>query len=240
LNIKEDKVLRVSVCMAIFNGERFVMDQIESVLSQLSEKDELIISDDGSIDNTVTIIRSINDPRIRLFQSQGSGVVLNFENALNQVTGDVIILCDQDDIWLPGRLKIAVNSLYNHDLVMVNYQVVDSNLNPVESNSPEISLSFFRTFVKNGYLGCCMAFRSSILVSILPFPKGIAMHDWWIALLCLLKFDVFISDQNGILYRRHNSNASSTGEVSQLTLRMKITIRIHLLLALVKRSIGLK
>jgi len=226
--------------MATFNGERFVRNQVESVLNQLSTEDELIVSDDGSTDSTLAIIRSINDSRIRIFKSPGKGVVLNFEHALNQVSGDIVILCDQDDIWLPGRLKIAVKGLQSHDLLMTRYEIVDSNLNPVKGNSPEASLSFVRTLIKNGYLGCCMAFRTSILKDILPFPKGIAMHDWWIALFCLLRFDVSISDQKGVLYRRHNFNASLTGGVSQSSLWVKITIRIHLLLALIKRFIGLK
>jgi len=124
-------------------------------------------------------------------------------------------------------------------LVMLQYEAVDSNLNPVNSASIEANLSFVSTFIKNGYLGCCMAFRTSILVAVLPFPKGIAMHDWWIALLCLLKFDVLISDKKGMLYRRHGANASSTGEISTSMLTTKIRIRIHMLIALVKRLVGL-
>jgi hypothetical protein len=137
-------------------------------------------------------------------------------------------------------LDIAIDGLQHNDLVMVRYEIVDTHLNPVKYNSPEVSSSFIKTFIKNGYLGCCMSFRASILKDVMPFPKNIAMHDWWIALFCLIKFDVFISDRKGVLYRRHSSNASSTGEVSPLTLRMKITIRIHLILALAMRFSGLK
>ncbi|WP_417447326.1 glycosyltransferase family 2 protein [Kangiella sp.] len=236
---EKEKRAKVSVCLATYNGEKYILSQIESVLDQLSVDDELIVSDDNSSDSTLDIIRAINDPRIHVYSSLAGGVVSNFENALNKLNGDVVVLCDQDDIWLPGRLDLALDGLKSSDLVMVNYQMVDSELNYIQGRLPIASLSFIKTFYRNGYLGCCMAFRASILPAILPFPKNVAMHDWWIALICLAKFRVAICNKVGVLYRRHSSNASVTGGVSESTFFNKIFIRISMFLALVRRLMKL-
>ena len=93
----------VSVCMATYNGEKYIREQIDSILPQLSDSDELVISDDGSSDSTIDIIQGYNDRRIRLYHNTRHGVTWNFENALRQSRGDVIFLADQDDVWKPGK-----------------------------------------------------------------------------------------------------------------------------------------
>jgi glycosyltransferase involved in cell wall biosynthesis len=231
---------KISVCMATFNGEKYILDQILSILEQLSEVDELIISDDCSTDNTVKVIKCVDDNRIEICHSQNVGVVRNFENAILNSTGDIIVLCDQDDVWLPGRLNVVVNSLVDFDLAVVGYEVVDSDLNPIESNMRLPSLSVLRTLFKNGYLGCCMAFRRSITHDLLPFPKGVAMHDWWIAIMSLVKHRVVIISDVYVMYRRHGSNASSTGNFSKNSLTKKCLIRMHMVFFLLLRVAGLR
>ena len=91
---------KISVCIATYNGERYIREQLDSILSQLSLDDEVIISDDGSKDSTIEIISSYLDSRIKVFKNNGKhGYVGNFENALNHSSGDFIFLSDQDDIW---------------------------------------------------------------------------------------------------------------------------------------------
>ena len=97
--------MKISVCLASYNGEKFIFDQISSIISQLAEKDELIISDDSSTDTTLSIIKGFNDHRIKLFPGNTFyNPVYNFENALKQSAGEVIVLSDQDDIWLENKL----------------------------------------------------------------------------------------------------------------------------------------
>jgi len=226
---------KISVCMATYNGERFIEEQIKSILVQLSETDELIISDDSSTDDTIAKIESINDSRIKIFYSSSKGVIKNFENALKFASGDIIVLSDQDDVWLPNRLSIVEKKLQTNDLVIVNCQVVDQDLVPYDCIPPQPSLSFIQTLMKNGYLGCSMSFRASILPVILPFPKGIGMHDWWIALICLWKFNVHIENEKYFLYRRHGRNASCTGEKSNISIIKRVAIRLCLLYQLIMR-----
>ena len=96
----------LTVCIATYNGEKYIRQQLNSVLIQLGENDEVIISDDSSSDATVEIVRSFNDSRIKLLvDNKFSSPVRNFENALKYATGDYIFLCDQDDIWLPDKVK---------------------------------------------------------------------------------------------------------------------------------------
>ena len=91
--------MKISVCIATFNGEKFIQEQIQSILPQLGEDDEIVVSDDGSTDRTMEILELFKDKRIRLLVNEGKhGFIWNFENALRKAKGDVIFLCDQDDI----------------------------------------------------------------------------------------------------------------------------------------------
>ena len=94
----------ISVCIATYNGEKYLREQLDSILPQLAESDEVIVSDDGSTDGTIDLITSLNDPRIKIVSNSGrKGYVGNFENALKHTTGDYIFLSDQDDIWYPNK-----------------------------------------------------------------------------------------------------------------------------------------
>jgi glycosyltransferase involved in cell wall biosynthesis len=96
---------RISVCMATHNGARFIRRQLETILTQLAPGDEVVISDDSSTDGTLEIIDSFDDPRIRLFTGNTFfGPIFNFENALRKAMGEIIVLADQDDIWLDGKV----------------------------------------------------------------------------------------------------------------------------------------
>lgn len=234
----------ISVCLATYNGEDFIKEQIDSILPQLTDHDEIVISDDSSTDNTVNIIKSYEDKRIRLYNNQLSkSPVFNFENALKHAKGDYIFLCDQDDIWLPDKLKTIIPYFEKYDLIVSDCQVVDENLNILE-NSFFLSLKsgkgFWRNFIKNTYLGCCMAFKKEVLDYALPFPSKIAMHDIWLGLSVELNGRSYFLQKPLMLYRRHNNNASFGGGKSKYSLRHKIKYRLYLLINLLKRKILIK
>jgi len=110
--------MKISVCMASYNGEKYIRQQIDSILPQLGESDELIISDDSSTDDTISVVKSINDNRIKLIKDQKfKSPVSNFENAIKNATGDFIFLCDQDDIWQPNKVESVLPFLKQYDLV---------------------------------------------------------------------------------------------------------------------------
>lgn len=125
----------ITVCMATYNGEKYIEEQLESVLMQLHSNDEVIISDDGSGDSTVDLIRTFNDPRIRLLVGNNFfSPTQNFENALKYAKGDYIFLCDQDDVWLPDKVESMLQYLLQYDLVVSDCKVVDAELNVISQS----------------------------------------------------------------------------------------------------------
>ncbi len=182
----------ISVCMATCNGERFIRRQLESILSQLAVDDELVISDDSSADSTLDIVSSCNDTRIRLFPRQAfRSPALNFEFALKQARGEVIVLADQDDIWLPNKLAVVrnffLNNLNRPLLVVLDGTVVDGEeqeIYPSVLAKLKAGRGFWKNLYDNRYLGCCMAFSRDLLERALPFPRNIPMHDIWLGQLC--------------------------------------------------------
>ena len=118
----------ISVCIATYNGEKYIFEQISSILSQLGKDDEVIISDDGSTDDTIKIIESICDNRVRLLINNGKhGFVSNFEKALMKSKGDFIFLSDQDDIWKSNKVQVVLKSLNKYDLVVHDADLIDGN-----------------------------------------------------------------------------------------------------------------
>jgi glycosyltransferase involved in cell wall biosynthesis len=219
----------ISVCIATYNGEKYIKEQLDSILIQLNQNDEIIISDDGSIDNTVSIINKYADPRISVYSNYNrKGVIGNFENALNHVKGDYIFLSDQDDIWLKDKVKICIDYLNTIDLILTDCKVVDSKLNVIHSSFFKLNNSkkgILNNLCHNSYMGCCMAFRRKMLIKLLPFPKDIPMHDLWIGFVCDLFYKSIFLSVPLILYRRHHQNVSSTSEKSSNSLLKKILFR---------------
>jgi glycosyltransferase involved in cell wall biosynthesis len=205
----------ISICMATYNGEKFLYGQIKSILDQLPVDAEFIISDDGSTDNTIAIINSFNDKRIKLIKNNSGfhGPVGNFSNALSNSTGEYIFLADQDDVWIEGKLQ-------KHVQLMHQYELVISDAIVVNENNEVIFESYFKTrgvkrglinnLLRNSFLGCCMSFHRNLLNRAMPFPTYIHMHDWWIGLVAELKGSIIFCDEKFLLYRRHTANASTT------------------------------
>lgn len=235
----------ISVCIATYNGEKYILKQIMSVLEQLKINDEIIISDDYSSDKTIQIIENIQDPRIKIFKNlRSKGFVDNFENALTKATGDYIFLCDQDDIWLPNKVNTVLEKLKSKDLIIHDAIVVDANENEIIKSYFSLfhkDESFWGNFRRTRFLGCCMAFKRNVLNQCLPFPKGIVAHDYWIGMYSLLKFDVDFISTPLILYRRHGNNVSSSSGKSINNLFYKlITKRIGLIIAILLHSMKKK
>lgn len=227
--------------MAAHNGEKYLEEQIDSILVQLSTDDELIISDDGSNDATISIIENYKDPRIQLKLSKiKNDTVRNFENALNHSSGDRVFLSDQDDIWQPNKIQIMQKTLNNSDLVLCDCTLVDDNLQLIFPSLFELNKTkkgMFRNLIKNGYIGCCMAFRKTVLEKSLPFPDNIPMHDQWIGLVSEKHFRTLHIPDKLVQYRRHASTITKTGVRSNNSLTFKLKSRYTLFSGLLKLGI---
>ena len=234
--------------MATYNGERYIREQVESILSQLHSEDEVIISDDNSTDNTLNIIRSINDSRVKILSHQPIKsnrrysnshyiVTSNFENAIKYSSGDYIFLADQDDVWLPGKVDACLQALYECTLVVTNMQIIDKEGNVVaEKHFPKSPIkSFIQSLLSPPFYGCCMAFKKELAEFALPFPKNLIMHDAWLGDLALLIGKVCYIDQPYIQYRRHNNNVSP--KHSKNPLFFKLWYRLVLSFQIIRRFI---
>jgi len=235
-----------SVCIATYNGEKYIKEQLESIICQLSDLDEIIISDDYSTDSTVELIKEyLNYPQIRLYYNNNrKGVVGNFENALRQAKGEFIFLADQDDVWLPNKVQKCIALLKIYDLVVSDCYVTDSKLNIIHPSFFAIRGSrsgFLKNLWKNTYLGACIAFRRKLLNYVLPIPKNLPVfHEGWIASLADITGNVYFFSEKLIYYRRHEKNVSFTAKKSKFSIYKKIHYRVHLFLLIVLRLIKIQ
>lgn len=223
----------ISVCIPTYNGEKYIRQQLESILMQLGNGDEIIISDDSSSDSTVHIIRSLQDPRIKIYEKQHFGSpIYNLENALQKAEGEIIFLADQDDVWTERKVSVMQEYLKKFDLVVCDCCVVNENLEIIHPSYFKLLNSgrgILKNLYKNTYLGCCMAFNKNVLTKALPFPTDIPMHDIWLGFVGdICGNSVFIEDKL-TLYRRHQANVSSTTTPSRYSLWQKIKFRWNLL-----------
>lgn len=209
-------ITAVSVVMTVYNGEKYLQTQLNSVLEQLAENDELIVIDDASSDSSVKVFRTAADPRIKLHcNSINKGVRASFELGLQQATREVLFLCDQDDVWLPGKRDAFVATFERHPgttIVISDAEVIDGHgqltMASFMAARGGFHSSLLSTLIKNRYLGCAMALHRSLLASVLPIPENVPMHDMWIGSLGSLMGRVQYISKPYLQYRRHNGNAS--------------------------------
>ncbi|TQJ41530.1 glycosyl transferase family 2 [Arthrobacter sp. SLBN-112] len=211
---------RVSVCLAAYNGAVHIEEQIRSILPELGDADELIVVDDHSTDNTVEVVTSIGDPRIRLIPAQrNAGYVRTFERALGEARGEFVFLSDQDDVWLPGRVETMISALDGQDVVVSNCQHFDGplgsfheiRLRAQDSTHPVRNI----LGIVVGYRlhwGCAMAVRKRILHQVLPFPQHMTeSHDQWIAMVGNVNRSINYLETDTILHRLHGENLTPRG-----------------------------
>jgi glycosyltransferase involved in cell wall biosynthesis len=219
---------RVFIVLATRNGEKYLQDQIDSLIAQTETGWNLLIRDDGSTDDTTQIIarNAVVDQRIRIIPSENfesSSAGANFSYLLTEAChqgADYVLCCDQDDVWKPNKIerilarirglegKNKKPSLVHHDLTVVNQSldlVADSfvdlmQLQPADEANPQ------RLITRNEVTGCAMACNRALLEIALPISKQAVMHDWWLA-LCAGFFGrlEYIPDRL-VKYRQHPDN----------------------------------
>jgi glycosyltransferase involved in cell wall biosynthesis len=211
---------RVSVCLAAYNGAAHIEEQIKSILSELGNNDELIVVDDKSTDNTVDIVRGIDDNRIRLVEAaKNAGYVRTFERALSEASGEYVFLSDQDDVWIPGRVETMISAMNGKDMVASNCKHFDGPLGTfheirLRAKDSDHSVRNIIGIIVGYRLhwGCAMAVRQRILQQVLPFPKHMAeSHDQWIATVGNANRSIAYLEEDTILHRLHGENLTPQG-----------------------------
>jgi glycosyltransferase involved in cell wall biosynthesis len=214
---------QIDVLLATYNGEKYLKEQLDSILASSYSNIRLIISDDCSRDDTAQILKEYakNDSRIELyFQEQNLGVVKNIEFLLGKVKNDIYMLADQDDFWKPEKIEKSLEFLEskNLDLVFGDLEVVDENLNTI--NNSFVNYMKLNHKIKNSinsyelnYLyscvtGCTIMSKKSFIDKILPLPSGTKylLHDQWIGLITSFYGKIGFMEDAFIKYRQHNNN----------------------------------
>ncbi|MDI2099420.1 glycosyltransferase family 2 protein [Ruicaihuangia caeni] len=229
----------VSVALCTYNGERYVDEQVRSILSQSRLPDEVVVADDGSTDQTLAIIRvAFEGSSVRLVvlepEESPLGVTANFERAVRACSGDLIALCDQDDVWHFDRLDRALREFDQSPRLLLQHsdaRLTDADGRPLGvtlfeglSISPaELELighgrAFDAYLRRNLATGATVVFRRSLLEAALPFPRE-WVHDEWLAIMAAAIGTTQALEAQLIDYRQHGSNQIG---VQKPTLRYKI------------------
>lgn len=210
---------RVSVAMITYNGKEYLKEQIDSILRNLTDTDEMIISDDGSTDGTWEMLEEYQkqDTRISVIKGPRQGVKQNVQNALEHCSGEYIFLADQDDVWTNDKVQKVMEIFEKEQcsLVIHDAQVVCTT-QPVQIEMKSFfafrnaGAGVWKNIIKNSYIGCCMAFKAELLSVVLPIPNDIEMHDQWIGILNDKCYQTsYFLREPLLLYRRHGDNHSA-------------------------------
>lgn len=220
--------MNVSVAMTSYNGEKYIKEQILSIVSQFDADDELIISDDGSTDGTVALVKSLSRdyPQIKLIDGPHKGVFLNFEHAIMNCGNEIIFLSDQDDLWIDGKVRTIkelfigkpdVNLIMHRAYRMIDDDKTDQMMVPYRKG-------FWKNLVKSCYWGCCMAMRADYIKQYVPFHVDGVAHDQLIGLLAEKDKCVYYEEKPLCYHRFHNNN-----QTKRRTLWKRISFRFLLL-----------
>lgn len=206
----------ISIVACTYNGEKFLREQIESLLKQTYPNLEIIISDDGSTDKTREILSEYKDcPKLKLiFREKNLGFIKNFEATSLLAKGDYISFCDQDDIWLPNKIESLFSSIGHHSMIFSNSELIDEN-----GNSLNKTLTDFR-YMQDEHDSRCFAFmnvvpghtmmiRKEVLKHSIPFPET-QYHDWWMAVQATNLHGITYKNEVLTLYRQHSGTTTKT------------------------------
>ncbi len=225
--------MKISVLLAAYNGEKYISEQISSILPQLGVDDELIISDDSTGDGTYHAVEPfLSDGRVKYVKGPQKGVDANKEFLFSVCTGDVAFLCDQDDVWLPDKVKKVMAQINSGaGCVLHNAYLTDADLNKTGQTLFELrgaGKGIIRNILRNCYTGSCMALTRQAFTAALPFPKDIPMHDQWLGLVCEKEVKTVFLDEALILWRRNEGSMTGgrTSLIQKLKWRFNITKNI--------------
>lgn len=211
--------LRLLILLSTYNGEKYVAELIESILSQPYKNFELVIRDDGSIDGTLEIINkyATDNKNITLIKGNNLGVIRSFITLLGfepTIKPDAYLFCDQDDIWLANKLtntdfNLRTSAHIENALYCSRLNYVDQNLKSLGLSRTPTCVGFNNAIVENIAIGCTMAFGENIRQRILAAPpEWMMMHDWWAYLLASAFGEVIYDNEVTILYRQHGASVT--------------------------------
>ncbi len=206
---------KVEVLMSTYNGERFLKEQIDSILNQEDVEISLMIRDDGSTDGTINIINEVvkQNNNVTMYKGENLGPARSFMDLIyNSNEADYYAFADQDDVWDSKKIISAINKMNGKEneptLYISAVQVVDENLNEIEFRKVQGNFCLEGEMVKNFATGCTQVFNNNLRNLLKKYkPEFIVMHDSWITRVCYAVGGNVIIDENSyIKYRQHEKN----------------------------------
>ena len=202
----------VSVAMCTYNGEKFINQQLDSILSQTYGNLEVVIVDDCSTDDTFNIINEYarKDDRVKCFKNEiNLGYNKNFERAIKLTTGELIAISDQDDIWLPHKIESLLNNIGDHWLIFSNSSLINDEGEPQKDTilygyNPAIH-GYKGLLVANFITGHTTLFKREFLNNFLPVPSA-GFYDWWMGFVALYHQKITFLDEVLTQYRVHDDS----------------------------------
>lgn len=221
----------VGIVIATYNGEKYIKEQIESIINQTVKPDKIVVSDGGSSDDTVYICESLLSTsgieHIVLRSNFQLPVRDNFQKGLINCDSDIIFFADQDDVWNRNKLEITLQGFFNKNVCMVftNASIVDENLKDSgeslwdsigykytkgQYSYRKFSTEFLKILCKHNIVtGMCMAITRELKDFALPFTEN-SIHDVWLAFLSICCGDVVAISDKCVQYRQHANNVVGT------------------------------
>lgn len=214
----------IDILMATYNGEKYVKEQIESILNQTYQEWKLYIRDDGSKDNTLSILRDFqNKHKERIFlvedNKKGLGAKGNFSELIQYSNSEYCMFSDQDDVWINTKIEESMKKMQSVEsdknipiLVHSDLKVVDSELKIINESFWEYQQldssknTLNNLLVQNNITGCTMLMNKSLVNICRDIPSNCIMHDWWIGLVASAFGKIYTVDNQTILYRQHGNN----------------------------------
>lgn len=203
----------VSVLLSTYNGGKYLEEQLQSLFNQKDVDIKIYVRDDGSTDNTTNILDSYaKKGLLNWYTGENIGPARSFLELLTKTeVCDYYAFCDQDDVWDPDKLSIAINTIKEADrpaLYCSNTLLVTSDLTEINCSNYHVIGSFAESLVSNPMTGCTSVFNNSLRqLAIQYIPTNIDMHDWWIYRICMAFDGFFYFDKlSHIKYRQHGNN----------------------------------
>ena len=217
----------LSVALSVYNGERHLREQLDSVLAQEEVRLEIVAVDDGSTDGSVALLHeyAARDPRIQVHVNpRNLGHLRSFERAMSLCSGDFIAPCDQDDIWHPQKLARLLAAIGDADLAYCDSEYIDGAGVPLHRRISEdlpmhAGLDPLRYVFQNTVSGHACLVRRKLLDRAGPAP-ALLYHDWWLAMCAAAHAGVVYVDEPLVRFRRHDSAFSPLGKKREATRRL--------------------
>ena len=210
---------KVAVIMSTYNGDRFITEQLDSILNQTYPNIEIVIRDDGSTDNTVQIIKRYQERynNIVLHEGENIGFIKSFFELLKLADADYYAYADQDDVWIENKVELAVNALegLNEDvpnMAFGNSDYYNEDMKFIGHSEKNKKYSFTKALFACVSQGMTMTVNRRTRGMIIEcMPKSCFFHDWWTYLLCIGMGNVVYNNETVVKYRRRKENATSEG-----------------------------